>query len=145
MTREEFIHHAKIGVMWGAFRNLLDEQFDSRPASYKARYFMERLPDMLIKIAGDTHHPAFSKEKIEFYEGYAGREWDRLKASGKLEDDPKCLPVKYAIEFGLGISEESEKTLGDLQEMIEGATHRPPAMLVPPFPAQADLPPFLIP
>lgn len=145
MTREEFIHHAKIGAMWGAFKDLLDEPFDGRPASHKARYFLERLPDMLIQIAGDTNHPAFRAEKINFIEGYAGREWDRLKSSGKLEDDPKCLPVKYAIEFGLGAAEESEKNLGELQDLIEGATHRPPAMLVPPYPAQAHLPPFLIP
>ena len=146
ITRDEYIHYAKVGSKWAAFEKLLGEPYTLRTAAWKSRYFAERLPDLLIKIAGDTEHPIFSKESDRWMEEWAGNSYDQLVASGELEDDPKLRPIEKAINLG-ACSPYLESPLGtDGLRIQNGDNHyRPPEKLLKPFPDQEDDPPSIIP
>lgn len=147
ITREDFIKFAKLGMYWRVLDRRMDNANPTRRVGRRViRTYAERVPEILLKLTGDVDNSAFDSSEIELIEYLAGAEWDRLRTSGRLEDDPKLMPVQYAMEFGMksdvALSMELDEI--DLRTRNKERHYRPPEGLFPSFAGQEDDPPPLI-
>lgn len=147
ITREDFIKFAKLGMYWRALDQRLDNANPTRYAARRRmRTYAERVPEILLKLTGDVGNNAFHPVEIQDIVDRAGAEWDSLNTSGRLEEDPKLMPVQYAMEFGMKSRAGNWMELDELDLMVrnEKEHYRPPKGLFAAMPGQQNDPPPLI-
>lgn len=145
INREEYVRFAVLGMMWNALKLRMPGFRGNHDSARTVRDYVERIPEILIKLTGDLNNNGLDPKEAREVERMAGEEWDRLLASGELEDSPRFRPVAHAMAFGANSGCGNWMATDTLGLMVQNDKrhYRPPAGLFPSAGQENDPPPLI--
>lgn len=142
VNRESFVRNAYNTLVLGVLKERLID-YGPEGKDYILAKYREELPSLILSnLLGDDENVVLSPKYRAWFHWFAGDEYDKLLASGKLEKDPSKSPTQQAIELGERMVLSIELKLDDTALFLKNHRrgHYPPEDLArdgpkPPKPA----------